>query len=362
MAARFVEPALTAIASVTSLRDIGDHVLPQIEQAIDASAALLYRYDDDRRLVALAGTIAHQVDGYARDLLDADPVQHFPRQLEARPRVVHATRHVERRTFRRSVAYGEFYGALGLEHLVCVWLTHLQYGAPGMTGLLLARPPGSEDFGAPEHAILARLLPALAAATERAERLSDLELEKNALASLVAASSGPARLVLSRTGKIVCASPACEELLTRAGARAIETIRRVLPRSSEPRRITTQIGGEVMTVHLTPIGGPAADTLVLVELERGDTTGATGEGCAELARRGGLTRAESAVLAGMADGLGNRALAERLHVSVETVRTHVRRVLGKLGLRSRTDAVLAVSRQANLRDRSPDGAGAPRMG
>jgi DNA-binding NarL/FixJ family response regulator len=43
-------------------------------------------------------------------------------------------------------------------------------------------------------------------------------------------------------------------------------------------------------------------------------------------------------MAQLVDGLGTAAIAARLHVSVETVRTHVRRVLAKLGLESRTQA------------------------
>jgi len=64
----------------------------------------------------------------------------------------------------------------------------------------------------------------------------------------------------------------------------------------------------------------------------------------ELARRFQLTRAESAVLRELAQGRANGDIADRLCVSIETVRTHVRRVLGKLGVRSRTEAALLASR------------------
>jgi DNA-binding CsgD family transcriptional regulator len=54
-----------------------------------------------------------------------------------------------------------------------------------------------------------------------------------------------------------------------------------------------------------------------------------------LATRFGLTRAEVGVLLLLADGLSNAEIARRLFVSIETVRTHVRRVLSKLGVRTR---------------------------
>lgn len=54
-----------------------------------------------------------------------------------------------------------------------------------------------------------------------------------------------------------------------------------------------------------------------------------------------LTRREREVLALIAAGQTNREMAERLVVSPETVKTHVRHVLGKLG----------VARKAEIRAR-----------
>ena len=60
-----------------------------------------------------------------------------------------------------------------------------------------------------------------------------------------------------------------------------------------------------------------------------------------------LTEREQEVLDLMIDGLSNNSMAERLHVSPTTVKSHVSHVLAKLNVATRAEAV-ACARQRHM--------------
>jgi DNA-binding NarL/FixJ family response regulator len=61
-----------------------------------------------------------------------------------------------------------------------------------------------------------------------------------------------------------------------------------------------------------------------------------------------ITKRELELLSLMADGLSNKGIAERLFISENTVKYHIRNILQKVGVQNRTEAVALAIRQGIL--------------
>jgi DNA-binding CsgD family transcriptional regulator len=95
---------------------------------------------------------------------------------------------------------------------------------------------------------------------------------------------------------------------------------------------------EAPGIRLARPGEPADATIVAVDGERARSAS---DGAAEMA----LTPRELEVLALMAEGASNKAIAQRLGISVHTAKFHVGQVLDKLDATGRTDAVAHAARR-----------------
>ncbi len=69
---------------------------------------------------------------------------------------------------------------------------------------------------------------------------------------------------------------------------------------------------------------------------------------ASLAPADGLTTRESEILALLSEGLSNKEIADRVDISYDTVRAHLRHIYEKLHVRCRTEAVKMYLKSSNL--------------
>lgn len=110
--------------------------------------------------------------------------------------------------------------------------------------------------------------------------------------------------------------------------------------SAQRARLRAQLNGsaEVVGEYATLAAAYAADLdadAVLVPPTRADL----GDDSSDAAIEEPLTPREVQVLELLAEGLPNKAIADRLHISDQTVKFHVASISGKLGAANRTDAV-----------------------
>jgi DNA-binding NarL/FixJ family response regulator len=118
-------------------------------------------------------------------------------------------------------------------------------------------------------------------------------------------------------------------------ARARDVLRAQLLESS------IDVAGEFASADEARQSGIAADAL-LIALEAGTSMRRRGE--PEVIEEP-LTPREIQVLELLAEGLANKAIAERLAISDQTVKFHVAAILGKLGVANRTEAVRVAVRR-----------------
>ena len=103
-----------------------------------------------------------------------------------------------------------------------------------------------------------------------------------------------------------------------------------------------ELAAAIRTVHAgEALLAPAVATMLVEQLAAEDGAGAPGA-AADAAReeRSHLTPRELEVIAELARGRANKAIAFELGVSERTVKTHVSNILGKLGLSDRTQAAV----------------------
>ena len=96
---------------------------------------------------------------------------------------------------------------------------------------------------------------------------------------------------------------------------------------------------------------PSGDNAFKIELARRIVVRATNRQHGNAARGliEPLTQRELEVLQAVAQGLGNKDVADKLCVSINTIQVHLHNIFGKLGVASRTAAVSAALKQGLIK-------------
>lgn len=344
-----VRQAVEAASEALSLAEVADGFASLLQEALGGSGAAVFTFDPDGRPRGIAGNLAARLASYDEPRLGPDPLRAALRRAEPRPRTILIEDVLDYHTLRASPAYHEFYRPLAVERLVGLWPTDQRFGDPDMVGVMIGRPWSDRAFGAGERRLLESALPALRALVVRDRRSRQLDRERELTALALRRVAPHPTFVFDPRGQLLWSSPATEDLgrrdpegvqsLTRqlgeAARRTLRERRGVKP--SSPALLCIETPHHTYEAELS-VGALTGGAEVIVASVRDDH--AIGERVLSAARRLGLSKSEGAVLECLAEGLDNKGIGQRLFVSESTVKTHVRQILDKLGVESRTQAAL----------------------
>jgi pimeloyl-ACP methyl ester carboxylesterase/DNA-binding CsgD family transcriptional regulator len=177
---------------------------------------------------------------------------------------------------------------------------------------------------------------------------------------------GP-RLLLDASGSVVWCNDAARRLLGLSPHAHVSDLARHLHEPTMARRLVADLSSEepgdapaFRLLRLTlegkthyliarPITDREGQRLILVEPLQGEWTPETSQ---LLASTFGMTDAETAVAAGLAEGLAPKELAERRGVSVLTVRAQIKSILAKTGASGQSDLVRLLASLSRAVDRT----------
>lgn len=333
--------AMRGASEAMTLAELARDAVARLGAAVGASG-FLFGPDQATRPSRLYGELAPLVAPYLQGFEIGDP-NHAAKEQNPQPVLVHS-RHMDMAAYRASHVYNDYFRRYDIEHFVSVRLFDVSASIGPLT-ILYARGRSSVDFGAREARLLYQALPALNAAAVRAMRHEALLDERQVLASMLARAEPRAHMAIDRQGRILWLSTRAEALLQAhfGGPSALPEVAIAAARRLVELALG-RIGSESVahTLALQPAAGglPIRARLAVVRTASGEPFVELELEVAEVPEARGLTPAEARVLALLGEGLTNAVIARRLFVSVETIKTHVHRVLDKLGVSSRAQAGL----------------------
>jgi len=327
-----------------SLEDLGNDVLPILERLFDTSASILYHCHQESPM-PVSGNLIDVCEEYSRRGNAADPL--YPEESSSNLPIAVLSHLKAWPDYLKSESFHEFMHPRDAHFLVHIRLTDSEYHATGMVGLVLARSARQGDFGREDKRVLNHLLDPLVALAKRNRRLE----EKLGVTTAILEERHRDEIALDLDGRFLwCSRGAYGRLglkiggkdrfpsLLTAAARKLGELGKNLP---APGKCISEIdiplvGKHTVRARLRLVRKNSGERFVLVELDPHEIPPEARERLLSFQ----LTPAEIKVLGLVALGLSDEEIGRRLFVSHATIRTHVGRILGKLGVNSRVQAAL----------------------
>ncbi|HKY63381.1 MAG TPA: LuxR C-terminal-related transcriptional regulator [bacterium] len=330
----------------STLNDLAG-ILPLFDKLFDTSLSILYQCNDRGDPIGVGGASeVHRI--YLERYFVSDPMRDAIQRLNRK--ILQAARNPEWHVSLKLPLYLDHAKHHGIDDYALVKLTEAIPFNRGMVGLLLARSRKCAGFDEQDWILMARLLPPLEALVRRSARVEKLLAGHAAMEGMVDLDPRP-KIAFDVHGSLLWASDRAEKLIgLRLGARrqVPQALAQAANRlgalagkeatSGVPLPLVTFPGAKAESIRaeLRLARTRSGEAFVLAELEIPDIS----PQLAEVAARYRLTATETQVLDLLAQGCSDQKIGRRLFVSLATVRTHVGRILSKLGVHSRVQAVL----------------------
>jgi len=332
------------LAGVMDVQGLAGSLLNRLQGLIGASGSTLSYYgagrrEEQRKPVLLGGTLPHMMREYPADLFAEDPIYAWNLTLPASLFIATGD-NFDMAAFGKSRPCHEFYQPREIGFMCGVRPTGLPYGAQHMFGLMFCMPRLEQRFTERDLDKLRHLEIPLRSAARRIARFRSLQDRQELLCHLLERQRG-ALVIWDADGQLIWSSSEAQRLLEGPSARpdldhaatlALRQARRCAVFGDgallgRPRQFRSGRGA-ILTVEFSYIPGADQRPWLVAEIRSATRSLALNA----------LTRSEIRVLRLLAAGLSNREIAARLVISGETVKTHVKHILSKLGVSSRGKA------------------------